>query len=898
MEARRFHRIQSSSGSGTKIFTVTRPDSSTVTLTRSDSAGVDFGLLTQTEIKNSSGTSMAKSVMTYVNDGGGQPQVSSITSYDDAANQSKVDFDYDSYGNPTNTRQYGFQDSGQWKVRRRTRIVYKTDSSYVNSYLRYLVIESDVYDNAQLDTNEANDLLIAKSTYTFDDYNAMSGMEDYGGTASPPNHIATYDTTRTLRGNCTGETVFTDVSAPASTTWLMKLDIFGNVTKRQLACCNVQTTSFTDGTAFTLAATVTKGASGGAQVTSSATYDFNTSVTSTTTDPNGLITTVNTRDAVLRPTLITHPTGATASASYNDNTPSASQSVSYTDGVTQTTVSASTVYDNLGRVIQQVDANGAQVNTSYDAMSRVVSRTNPFPSGGTPGASTSYTYDALGRVTVVTLPDSQTVLTSYSGNAVTETDQVNRKTQRITDGLGRLVTVNEQDSSGSLSQATSYSYNYLDKLTEVNQGGQYRKYKYDAIGRLLFEKIPEQTPTIAEGGVANQWTSAYTYTTFNAVYQKTDARGVITTYAYDGLNRVTQVSYNTVSGVTTAPTVSYVYDSDSTYGTTADGRLVRANVGTDYQERYTFDSSFRTASTIRTIGSRTYTTSHTYNQGSQVTQLTYPSSRSIDASYDNKGRLSGLIDTPWGGTLSTYLRSVTYSNIGQVTGDIVGGTQFSGGGLTGGVTEVFGYDANRMQLTSQKAGTSSPYTNRMNLTYSYSASAGQMGAGSTAGNAGQLMAINNNSTINGTTESAAYTYDNVGRLVTSNQTSNSATAQRRFAYDRWGNRTTVWDTTSGGNQLQSITLEQSGGAPTNRIQAVAPRTNVALATNGATATASSTINSYWPASAVTNGDRKGVNAYNGGGMGGWNQSNLPRLDRSRLQRKQIDQRDRCIHNTR
>ena len=181
--------------------------------------------------------------------------------------------------------------------------------------------------------------------------------------------------------------------------------------------------------------------------------------------------------------------------------------------------------------------------------------------------------------------------------------------QRITDGLGRLVTVNEQDiSTGQLTQATSYSYNYLDQLTDVDQGGQYRKYKYDAIGRLLFEKIPEQSATINDGtGV--YWTSKYTYTTFDAVYQKTDARGVVSTFTYDGLNRVTQVSYNTVSGVTTAPTVSYVYDYDSTYGTTADGMLLRVNVGTDYKERYTFDSSYRVASAIRTIGSRTYTTS-------------------------------------------------------------------------------------------------------------------------------------------------------------------------------------------------------------------------------------------------------------------------------------------------
>src|SRR5438309_10878598 len=132
----------------------------------------------------------------------------------------------------------------------------------------------------------------------------------------------------------------------------------------------------------------------------------------------------------------------------------------------------------------------------------------------------------------------------------------------------------------------------------------------------------------------------------------------------------------------------------------------------------------------------------------------------------------------------------------------------------------------------------------MNLTYSYAASSGQMGSGSTAGNAGQLMAINNNSTINGTTESAAYTYDNLGRLVTSNQTSNGSSAQRRFAYDRWGNRTGVWDATSGGNQIQSITLQGSGGIPTNQIASV---------------TAGSTVNyTYDAAGNVTN---DGVHSY-------------------------------------
>ena len=125
-------------------------------------------------------------------------------------------------------------------------------------------------------------------------------------------------------------------------------------------------------------------------------------------------------------------------------------------------------------------------------------------------------------------------------------------------------------------------------------------------------------------------------------------------------------------------------------------------------------------------------------------------------------------------------------------------------------------------MISQKAGTTFPYTNRMDLTYSYSASNGQMGVGSTAGNAGQLMCVSG--TINSTAESTSYTYDNYGRLVTSNQTSNGSSAQRRFAYDRWGNRTGVWDATSGGNQIQSIsypnTFQGGGSAPTNRIGSV------------------------------------------------------------------------------
>jgi RHS repeat-associated protein len=200
------------------------------------------------------------------------------------------------------------------------------------------------------------------------------------------------------------------------------------------------------------------------------------------------------------------------------------------------------------------------------------------------------------------------------------------------------------------------------------------------------------------------------------------------------------------------------------------------------------------------IDGRSYQTSYQYNTANQLTQMTYPSGRVIGLGHDNKGRISSV---------GSFLSSVTYNGIGQLTGTTLGN----------GVSETYGYDANRMQLTSQVATQSGgPTGGLMNLTYSYQAAAGQMGAGSTAGNAGQLTSVSG--TIGGVPESAAYTYDNLGRLVTSNQTSNTVSAQRRFAYDRWGNRTGMWDAVSGGNQIQSIALQQSGGAPTNQIASV------------------------------------------------------------------------------
>ena len=217
-----------------------------------------------------------------------------------------------------------------------------------------------------------------------------------------------------------------------------------------------------------------------------------------------------------------------------------------------------------------------------------------------------------------------------------------------------------------------------------------------------------------------------------------------------------------------------------------------------------YDSLGRTTSKTRTIDGNAYATQYQYNQINQLGLMIYPSGKRVRTNFDSRGRMSGedKVDSS-NNVLTSYTSSILYNTAGQVTSMMDGS----------GVTESFTYSNDRLQLTRQTS--TKPGSTLMDLNYNYSAAAGASGVGTIAGNSGQLMAIANNpssqpSTINGQTRNQAFTYDDLGRLVTATGWS---TWQRRFAYDRWANRTGVWDATSGGTQIQSVTLQQQPGAP-------------------------------------------------------------------------------------
>jgi hypothetical protein len=193
---------------GGSTATITRPDTSTLTLTDNGS-----GLLAQSEIKLET-QSYAKTVYAYGSDPGGAPQVMTAKPYDDTGTPRRVDYGYDQYGNVTSELEYGFQVNGPWL--RKTTLTYLA-APYTASFMLNRVGGVSVYDP----TNTQ----VAGTSYSYDGYGSIVG---YSQQYTAPGHLSNYDGTYTLRGNVTTVTRLTNVALGTSTSRSATYDVFGN----------------------------------------------------------------------------------------------------------------------------------------------------------------------------------------------------------------------------------------------------------------------------------------------------------------------------------------------------------------------------------------------------------------------------------------------------------------------------------------------------------------------------------------------------------------------------------------------------------------------------------------------------------------------------------------------
>jgi hypothetical protein len=146
------------------------------------------------------------------------------------------------------------------------------------------------------------------------------------------------------------------------------------------------------------------------------TYDTNTGLVLSTTEPNGQTTTMVYGDPMSRVTQVTKPNGAHINYSYSDS-PNNLYIRVLTDQDSSRAIETRQYFDNLGRPVRSFLYEGSPsdpwlvTDTYYDTAGRVAKVSNPYrvssPSGVVPSScsvcSTS-TYDALGRVISVKTP--------------------------------------------------------------------------------------------------------------------------------------------------------------------------------------------------------------------------------------------------------------------------------------------------------------------------------------------------------------------------------------------------------------------------------------------------------------------------------------------------------------
>ena len=803
---------------------------------------------------------------------------------DDRNQTFATEFSYGSYNQVTDVRRYDYGGA----LIRSTRTQYQNSSNYTSRHIYNLPLVVDIYAGD-------NTTRVARTEYQYDgqtlaDAPGAPGHSDYYNPYAPeylhspgtcceydywqincltmcPDYWASdYDPATDYRGNVTQITTYADAGTPSvPTVETRRYDITGNVVTTSTACCQQTSYLYTVDTAYAYAQAQTQGSASdaSAKVKESATYDFNTGLVLTSTNPNGRTSQTSYNATTLRPQSTTGPTGAHTDFIFDD------AGMSVTETTYRAPSDTGAIADQYVRVINgrgqlwREKALGDGVwdiaDTFYDSMGRVSQQSRPYRSGDTQQLST-FTYDALSRLVRVVGPDGSTTETYFNekdfdlGDGYTPTrpnvvsgtapggttlvrDAWGRERWGRLDVEGRLIEVVEPSPSGGGSVATSglvttYGYNTLGSLTNVTQEAQTRSFKYDSLGRLVAQKLAETEATLNDSGQyvgSGTWSDVFTYDSRSNLISRTDARGVKVNYNYnsDPLNRLQTIIYDTSSDpnhslqpgdpnyyrrVLDAATVTYQYRPNGGGSQLVDVRqpssVTTSGVST---ESFSYDTEGRISSTTLTLTARSgypLTTDYIFDTVDRITDIRYPAEygngsavrKLVHHTYDVASRLTGLtIDGASHASLATYNAA---SQMTQLKVGVSGANQ---------ITENYGYHLQTGLLASQTVvrGTGGSATTLLDLGYEYT-DANQK-------RTGQITKILNNLNHN---KDRSYAYDALGRLKQAKGGVAGVLWSQDYTYDRYGNRTSV---SASGNTAKARGLGETD--PRSAVAANAPESN-------------------------------------------------------------------------
>jgi len=252
-------------------------------------------------------------------------------------------------------------------------------------------------------------------------------------------------------------------------------------------------------------------------------YDGNDNIISTT-DPTGVIET-RTYDERDRLVTVNNPASGTSVIEYDEDsnltriTDSLGEDTQFTYDAVDRLVSSidakdqlrSFEYDLRNNITEITDARANVTNMSYDELDRPISRTNPK------GEQWGFVYDLRDNRTSATKPDGVELRSTY-------------------DGLSRLTRI----AGGDIER--TYSYDSQSNLLTANDrhelvAGPDLGFSYDSENRIETASVSN---LFGVGTQNNVFT--YTYDALDRRSAMTDSFGGNTVYAYDPVNRLTQVT--------------------------------------------------------------------------------------------------------------------------------------------------------------------------------------------------------------------------------------------------------------------------------------------------------------------------------------------------------------------
>ena len=419
------------------------------------------------------------------------------------------------------------------------------------------------------------------------------------------------------------------------------------------------------------------------------------------TDPNGKIVAYK-YDKLGRKTETTAPDGLVTAVTYPTL---AEYGVIGTQKITTSTsgaslpaaVTSSTFFDGLGRTITKESSgpNGTTVvtKTEYTVKGQVFRTSLPYfkTTENVTGRWRTMTYDALGRVTQITHPDTiggspLTTKSCYAPFVTVTLDAGGARKREVRDAYGRVITIQEHNAlyttcnpandPGGVYATTTYTYDLLGNLTKVVDAlGNRTTMRYDSLGRKLGMSDPDMSTngttncgdlTALNPNVTYPWYNApcwiYQYDVAGNLTQQRDAKSQTLWFRYDGLNRRSQKDYTTQKAQGSGDVV-YVYD-DTVTTFNRKGRLKQV---TDAASNVTFeyDSRGRITKSTKVLDAVTYVTTSTYDGLGRLKEVTYPSSPAKTVEYLYTGPVLDKVQDKAGSGTTIYITYSNYTSQGQ-----------------------------------------------------------------------------------------------------------------------------------------------------------------------------------------------------------------------------------------